>query len=563
MTEFPHTFASASGFPTFASLPDPAMAGQFAEVYQQWTDAMNKEPAKLAEFQRRYMEEHVELLRHLMDGKRHAMPEDKRFASEAWLESPAFHYLAHSYLITSRLFMEALNDLPLTPDKKRRMRFFAKQYFDAIAPSNYLLTNPEAMQKALESKGESLKAGLENLTSDIEKGQISMTDESAFKVGENIAISEGAVVYENELFQLIQYKPLTEDVHLRPLLMVPPCINKFYILDMRPENSLVRFAVEQGHTVFMVSWRNVKEDLGHLTWDHYVAGGVIQAIDAVRVITQVHKINVLGFCIGGTLVSCALSVLHDMGEDVVESVTLLTSFLDFSDTGEVSAYVDRGFVERREREVGKGGIVPGSELAFAFASLRANDLVWNYVVNNYLKGQAPPAFDLLYWNADSTNLPGPMYSYYIRNAYLENNFVKPGKLSMCGHPLDFRHITQPAFVFAAREDHIVPWRTAYESARQLRGEVSFTLGASGHIAGVVNPASKNRRSYWQGPFDRAEPRPDNWLAGAAEVPGSWWNPWAQWLKAHGGRKVPARHDLGGHGLAPIEPAPGRYVTEKA
>jgi polyhydroxyalkanoate synthase subunit PhaC len=562
IAEFPHTFSSASGFPTFGSLPDPAMAGQFAEVYQQWTDAMNKEPAKLASFQRRYMEEHVQLLQHLMDGKDHPLPEDKRFSGEAWLQSPAYHYLAHSYLITSRLFLEAINELPMLPARKRRMRFFAKQYLDAIAPCNYLITNPDAMQKALESNGESLKVGLENLKGDIERGQISMTDESAFKVGENIAISEGAVVYENELFQLIQYKPLTENVHLRPLVMVPPCINKFYILDMRPENSLVRFAVEQGHTVFMVSWRNTKEDLGHLTWDHYVADGVIKAIDVARVITQVHKINVLGFCIGGTLVSCALSVLRSMGEDVVESLTLLTSFLDFSDTGEVSAYVDRGFVERREREVGQGGIVPGTELAFAFASLRANELVWNYVVNNYLKGQTPPAFDLLYWNADSTNLPGPMYSYYIKNAYLENNFVKPGKLSICGYPLDFADITQPAFVFAAREDHIVPWRTAYESARQLRGETSFTLGASGHIAGVVNPASKNRRSYWTGRFERSEVRPEGWLDKATELPGSWWTPWGNWLATYGGRKVPARKALGGAGFAPIEPAPGRYVLEK-
>jgi polyhydroxyalkanoate synthase subunit PhaC len=562
MNEFPHTFSSASGMPTFGVVPDPALAGKFAEVYSQWAEALQQEPARLAALQQRYMDEHLKLLQHLMDQKQVALPEDKRFAGEAWLESPAHHYLAHSYIITTRLFMEAIDELPMEPEKKRRMRFFAKQYFDAVAPSNYFATNPEAQKKALETQGESLRHGLENLAGDMERKQISMTDETAFEVGKNIAISEGAVVFENEIFQLIQYKPLTPTVHLRPLVMVPPCINKFYILDMRPENSLVRFAVEQGHTVFMVSWRNVKEDQGLLTWDDYVANGVIKAIDVARVITNVHKINVLGFCIGGTLVSCALSVLDAMGEDVVESLTLLTAFLDFSDVGDIAAYVDRAFVERREQEVGQGGIVPGTELAFAFASLRANDLVWNYVVNNYLKGESPPAFDLLYWNADSTNLPGPMYSYYVRNAYLENNFVKPGRLTICGYPLDFARIHQPAFVFAAREDHIVPWRTAYESARHLSGPAQFTLGASGHIAGVVNPASKNRRSFWQAAFDKHERRPNDWLDKAVEVPGSWWNPWSKWLQPFGGRQIPARTRLGGNGFNPIEPAPGRYVREK-
>ncbi len=540
------------------------MAGQFASVYQQWLEALKNEPTKLAELQKKYMDEHVKLLQHLVDGKTVPLPEDKRFAGDAWRESPAFHYLAHSYLITSRLFLEALNGLDVAASNKRRMRFFAKQYFDAVSPSNYLITNPEAMQQAMASNGESLQAGLRNLQEDIEKGHISMTDESAFTVGGNIALSEGEVVFENELIQLIQYKPLTPNVHLRPLVIVPPCINKFYILDLRPENSLVRFAVEQGHTVFMVSWRNVKEDLGYLTWDHYVADGVIKAIDVARVITNVHKINLLGFCIGGTLSCCALSVLKSMGEDVVESLTLLAAFLDFSDTGDVSAYVDRAFVEKREREIKPGGVVPGTELAAAFASLRANDLVWNYVVNNYLKGQTPPAFDLLFWNADSTNLPGPMYAYYIRNAYLENNFVKPGKLTVCGYPLDFTSITQPAFVFAAREDHIVPWRTAFESARQLRGETEFVLGASGHIAGVVNPASKNRRNYWDGgKFDQSEMRPEAWFDKAKEVPGSWWPHWAGWLENHGGKRVPARIQMGGNGFEPIEPAPGRYVKEAA
>jgi len=560
MPDFSHKATASFGAPPM----DAAAAGQFADVYRQWTDALKQDPAKLAALQQRYVDEHMLMLQKLMQAGGGTAPEDKRFADASWREAPAYNYLAQSYLITSRLFLEAINDLDIEPARKQKMRFFAKQYLDAVSPSNYLATNPEALKRAVETKGESLKAGMAFLQQDVDKGHISMTDESAFRVGENLAVTQGSVVFENAIFQLIQYKPLTESVHLRPLVIVPPCINKFYILDMREENSFVRFAVEQGHTVFVVSWKNAKEDIATLTWDHYVADGVIKAIDVARVITNVHKVNVLGFCIGGTLVASALAVLDGMGEDVVESLTLLTAFLDFSDVGEIAAYIDQGFVEKREHEVGQGGIVPGAELAFAFASLRANELVWNYVVNNYLKGEAPPAFDLLYWNADSTNLPGPMYCYYVRNTYLANNLIKPDKLTMCGQPVDLGRVTVPTFVFAAREDHIVPWRTAFEGVRYLGGEVEFVLGASGHIAGVVNPASKNRRSYWDGaPVDHEHDTPDDWLAQAEEVPGSWWPRWIGWLNGHAGKKVPARKTLGAAGFKPIEPAPGRYVKEKA
>ena len=553
-----------SGKTWISGLDRMQLPDNFAETYQQWSHAMKQDPARLAHLQQTYMDEHLVSLQRIFAQQQAAAADDKRFAGDDWKNVPAFDYLAQSYLATTRLFIEAIDELEIEPAQKQRMRFFAKQYLDAIAPSNYLMTNPEALKTAIETQGESLRIGMEHLRDDMEKGHISMTDEAAFEVGRNLALTPGSVVFENALIQLIQYKPATDTVYARPLLIVPPCINKFYILDMRPENSFVRYAVEQGFTVFVVSWRNVKEDLAHLTWDHYIASGVVAAIDTARIISNCDKINVLGFCVGGTLVASALAVLKEMGHDVAESLTLLTAFLDFSDVGDIAAYIDKAFIERREGEVGQGGVVPGSELAFAFSSLRANELVWNYVVNNYLKGQSPPAFDLLFWNGDSTNLPGPMYTYYLRNTYYENNLVKPGKLTMCGVPVDLNTVDMPAFVFAAREDHIVPWRTAFESARHLGGDAEFVLGASGHIAGVVNPASKNRRSYWSGaPVDHAKGKPDAWLQRAKESEGSWWPRWSSWLKHYGGRRIPARTRLGNAQFPPLEPAPGRYVREKA
>jgi polyhydroxyalkanoate synthase len=372
------------------------------------------------------------------------------------------------------------------------------------------------------------------------------------------------VVFENDLIQLIQYAPLTAKVYERPLLMVPPCINKFYIMDLQPENSLVRFAVEQGHTVFMVSWRNVKKEHAHLTWDDYLEQGVIAAIDNAQAIAGTPKINALGFCIGGTLLAAALAVLERKKRRPAASLTLLTSLLDFTDVGEIRVYIDENFVGKREKQLAKGGIVPGGELAGAFSSLRANDLVWSYVVNNYLKGKQPPAFDLLYWNADATNLPGPMYAYYLRNTYQDNKLAKPDALKMCGVPVSLKRIKAPSFVFSAREDHIVPWRGGYLSARTLGGDVTFVLGASGHIAGTINSAARNKRSYWKAHGAATLSHdPDEWLNHGKEHPGSWWRPWAEWLEPHGGKMVAARRKLGDAQHKPIEPAPGRYVKERA
>ena len=300
-----------------------------------------------------------------------------------------------------------------------------------------------------------------------------------------------------------------------------------------------------------------------IAWDDYLLRGVIKAIDTTRVITNVEKINTLGFCVGGTMLAAALAVLRRMGHDVVESTTFLTTFLDFSEVGDIDAYVDEAFVKRRQNEVGAGGIVNGAELAFAFSSLRSNDLVWNYVSSNYLQGKKPPPFDLLFWNGDSTNLPGPWYCYYLQNTYFENNLIKPDKLTMCGVPVDLRYVDMPAFVFAAREDHIVPWHTAYASTGYLGGTVNFVLGAAGHIAGVVNPASKNKRSYWTGGDKKSGVDAKKWFEQSRENPGSWWPRWTMWLSEKSGRKISARTALGNAQFPPIEPAPGRYVREKS
>ena len=487
---------------------------------------------------------------------------DKRFDHPSWTSSPLYDYLRQAYLINSEYIKRMADEAPVADGQaKNRMRFMARQMVDAMAPSNFLATNPEFVQKALETKGESIQQGIKNLLGDLEKGRISMTDDTAFEVGRNLAATPGAVVFENELMQLLQYSPQTEKVAARPFLMVPPCINKYYILDLQPENSVVRYAIEQGNTVFLISWKNVQADLGHLTWDDYIEKGALQAIKVVQDISKMDQINALGFCVGGTILSSALAVAGSRGQNPVASLTLLTTLLDFADSGEIGCLVDETAVQAREATIGKGGLLKGSELAQVFSALRANDLIWQYVVGNYLKGNKPPAFDLLYWNSDATNLAGPFLAWYLRNMYLENNLRVPGKLEMCGVKADLGRVDMPAFVYASREDHIVPWKSAYQSRGLLGGDTTFVLGASGHIAGVINPATKNKRSHWLN--DSTTANADEWFDTATEVKGSWWPVWAKWLKSHDGGEVPARARLGSKAYPPGEPAPGSYVKEKA
>jgi len=536
-----------------------------------WVTALVTDPAKVLRLQADYADRQSKLWMSMLGREAGAAvaqplvaPEsgDKRFRAAEWRENPYYDYLKQSYLLTSGYLSGLVEAVQADAGTKERLRFAVRQWIDAACPANFPATNPEAMRKAIETNGESLTRGLANLIADAGKGHISQTDESAFEVGRNIANTPGSVVYENELFQLIQYTPATATVAQRPLVMVPPCINKFYILDLQPENSYVAYAVGEGHTVFMVSWRNVKADLGHLTWDDYVEKGVIQALRTAHEIAGSDKVNALGFCVGGTLLGAALAVLKAKGEDWVSSATYLTTMLDFSDTGQIGCLVDEQGVQLREQAIGDGGILPGSELAFVFSALRANDLIWSYVVSNYLKGESPVAFDLLYWNADSTNLPGPMYCWYVRNTYLENKLREPGALANCGVPVDLGAIGLPSFVYASREDHIVPWKSAYRSINLLGGDTRFVLGASGHIAGVVNPPAKGKRNYWVGSSGGYPADPHAWLEQATEHPGSWWPVWSEWLAAHKGGERKARKTLGNKRHKAIEPAPGRYVKEK-
>ncbi len=487
---------------------------------------------------------------------------DRRFRAEAWDREPYFRGIRDQYLRTAAFWRELVEKAELDARERHRARFFLEQALDAAAPTNFFLTNPEAIQRAVETQGESIRHGLENLQHDIEAGHISMTDEKAFKVGVNLATTPGEVVFRNELIELLHYTPTQKQVYERPLLIVPPCINKYYILDLKPENSFVAHAVAAGFDVYLISWKNVGEDQKATTWDDYLEAGVLTAIDEVREHAGVETINTLGFCVGGTILSSALGVLAARGEleDFVHSMTLLTTLLDFSEPGDIKAYLGESTYQMRVQQLGpdgSGGLIKGAELAQSFASLRANDLIWNYVVNNYLKGQDPPAFDLLYWNGDSTNLPGAMYLYYIRHFYLDNRLTQPGSLEMLGEPIDLGDITIDAYVYASREDHIVPWKSAFASAELLGGEIEFVLGASGHIAGVINPPGPRKRSYWTS--GHAAPDAETWDRTAAEHPGSWWPHWYAWLGQRSGRKMPARK----HRPSRLGKAPGSYVLEKA
>jgi len=491
---------------------------------------------------------------------------DRRFAANAWLQSPAAAYTAQMYLLNARTLMQMADSVEGDGKTKARLRFAVQQWIDAASPSNYLAFNPEAQQKALETKGESIAQGLQHLLQDLQKGHVSQTDESVFEVGRNVATAEGSVVFENEFFQLIEYKPLTAKVHERPMLFVPPCINKYYILDLQPENSVIRYTVEQGHRTFVVSWRNPDESLADKTWDDYIEHGPIRAIRTVQAITGAETINTLGFCVGGTILATALAVLAARGEQPAHSVTLLTTLLDFADTGILDIFVDEASVQLREMTIGPKapggpGLLKGKELATTFSFLRPNDLVWNYVVGNYLKGEAPPPFDLLYWNGDSTNLPGPMYCWYLRHMYLQNELKKPGALTVCGEKVDLAKIQAPFFVYGSREDHIVPWMAAYRSIPLIKGKKTFVLGASGHIAGVINPPAKGKRSYWTN--SKLPASAEDWFDSATEHPGSWWPEWSGWLEPLGGKLVAAPKTPGSRQFKAIEPAPGRYVKAKA
>ena len=485
---------------------------------------------------------------------------DRRFASPEWEESPVHNYIKQSYLLTSRMLTGMVSDSQIDEASKRKTEFYTRQYIDAMSPSNFALTNPEVLKETLESKGQNLINGLEQLMRDFDKGRISMTDESAFELGKNIATTPGSVVFQNELIQLIHFKPITEKVNDRPLLIIPPCINKYYVLDLSAHNSYVRYCLEQGNNVFIISWRNPDEALGDKTWDDYLNEGTFPAINVIKKITGAKKINGVAWCIGGTMLATTIAVLAAKNKKPFASATFFTTLLDYSDPGELRVFIDESQVEQFEEKLKKGGVMPGKQLATTFAMLRANDLIWNYVVNNYLKGKTPPPFDILYWNSDSTNMTAAMYTWYLRNMYLENRLIQPGGVELCGVPVDLGKIDCPVYLLSAIEDHIAPWKTTFISTEVLKCPMEFVLGASGHIAGVINPANKNKRNFWiNGEMGKGA---DHWLESAESVPGSWWTHWDRWLKSQGGKEIPAPEQVGNKEYPEIEAAPGVYVLAR-
>jgi polyhydroxyalkanoate synthase subunit PhaC len=486
---------------------------------------------------------------------------DRRFKDDAWQQSPYYDLLKQSYLFTSKQLSDLVDQAQVDDKSKLQLRFYARQFIDAMSPSNFPATNPEVIRTAIQTRAASLATGMQNLIDDLQKGRITRVDESAFEVGRNLAATPGSVVFENELIQLIQYTPRTADVEKTPLVIVPPCINKYYLLDLGVGNSFVEYAVAQGHQVFLISWRSAVAEIQRLTWDDYLTLGPLKAIDVARDIAGVDEVHALGFCVGGTILSCAAGVLAARGEHKLVTLTLLTTMIDFVDTGEIGLLIDESSIALREAMIGSGGIMPGKELAFTFGTLRANDLIWRYVVDSYLKGATPDAFDLLYWDSDSVSLPGPMYCWYARNTYLENKIKEPGKTTQCGLPIDLSKVDVPLYVLASREDHIVPWQSAYRSKDLMGREPRFVLAASGHVAGVINPPARRKRSHWLNDDLNCDAK--SWFEGAHENPGSWWPDWDAWMKRHSSGTVPAPAQPGNANFRVIEPAPGRYVRQKS
>ena len=519
------------------------------------------DPEALSALQAEFMQRFQAQLNQQMSGAAPELGNDRRFAAEAWQKQPLFGWQVAWYRFHSEFLQRSAALVQSDERTQDRLRFAVQQWIDAVSPANFLATNPDAQQRMIETQGESLRQGIQNLLNDLQQGRISQTPADAFEVGRNVCTTPGTVIYQNELVQLIQYQPGKPSVGERPLLIIPPAINKYYILDLQPSNSFIGHAVAEGHTVFVVSWRNIQDPGCTLGWDDYLQKGIVDPIHVVQAISGQPTINLLGFCIGGTLLCTALAALAAKGEKPAASLTLLTTLLDSTHPGVLGIFIDEMQLALREGTIGQQGIMPGKDLALTFNFLRPNELVWNYVVGNYLKGETPPPFDLLYWNSDSTNLAGPMFCTYLRHLYLQNELVQPGVFQSLGEPVDLRRIDVPTYVLCAREDHIVPWQGGYESAQALGGKPRFVLAASGHIAGVVNPPAKQKRSYATGP-DIAGLTPEQWQAQGKEHAGSWWPDWYQWLESYQGKAIPAPTTPGSAQYPPIEPAPGRYVKER-
>ena len=551
-------------------MADPLnVAGAFLEM----TQRMMADPGKLLQAQVSLWQDYLTLwqrtTQRFLGGANQPLvepaPGDRRFKDVAWNESTLFDFIKQSYLLTARWLQTTVKEVDGLDDKTaRKVDFYTRQFVDAMAPSNFVLTNPEVLRTTIESGGENLVNGLKHVLDDLERGKgklmIKMTDMEAFKVGENIAVTPGKVVYQNDLMQLIQYEPATETVKRRPLLIIPPWINKFYILDLRPKNSFIKWAVDQGHTVFVISWVNPDEHLAKKGFDDYMLEGPLAALDAMEQASGEREANVIGYCLGGTLLASTLAYMTVKGDDRIKSATYFVALTDFAEPGELSVFIDEEQLQALEERMKNHGFLEGSDMATSFNMLRANDLIWSFVINNYLLGKEPFPFDLLYWNSDSTRMPAAMHSFYLRNMYQENKLIQPGGISLCGVPIDISKIKIPSFLLSTKEDHIAPWKSTYSATQIYGGPVKFVLAASGHIAGVVNPPGQGKYGHWEGA--KLPKSPDDWLAGAAYHNDSWWPTWEKWIGKFAGGEAKARKPGEGT-LKSIEDAPGSYVRVKA
>jgi polyhydroxyalkanoate synthase len=550
--------------PDLGGLSDPAGIGQ---AFLDLTAKMIADPMSIAQMQLELWWEHVKLLQRTTErlagitNKSDHRPAatDRRFQHPAWTENFLFDYIKQSYLFSAETILSAVNRIDgLNPKTAHKVDFYTRQFVDAMAPSNFLATNPEVLQTTIETGGENLLRGLTNLLDDLERGRgqlaITMTDLEAFRLGENVATTPGKVIFQNELMQLIQYVPSTVEVKRRPLIIVPPWINKFYVLDLRPETSFIRWAVDQGHTVFVISWVNPDERLAHKGFEDYMLEGPLAALDVIGVATGEREVNAIGYCLGGTLLAATLGYQSAQNDDRIQTATYFVTLVDFTDVGDMAVFIDEEQLAVLEKRMQSRGYLEAHDMALAFNMLRANDLIWSFVVSNYLLGKQPIPFDLLYWNADSTRMPAAMQSYYLRKMYHENRLAMPGGITLGGVAIDLARIKTPTFLLSTREDHIAPWQSTYAATQLYKGPIKFVLADSGHIAGVISPPG-SKYGHWQNP--NLPKSPAEWFETAIPVPTSWWLTWEEWVSRHAGGSVKAREP--GGPLQPIEDAPGSYV----
>ena len=549
---------------------DPLNVGQ---AFLEMTAKMMSDPLKFYQSQMALWQDYLQLwhntAQRMVGGETSPLIEpekgDRRFRAEEWNENAVFDYIKQSYLLTARWMQSTVNEVDgLDPQASKKVDFYTRQFVDAMAPTNFVMTNPDVLKATLESGGENLIKGLTHLLEDLERGKgrlnIKMTDPEAFEVGRNVAVTPGKIVYQNDLIQLIQYEPTTDTVMRRPLLIIPPWINKFYILDLAEKNSFVKWATDQGITVFMISWVNPDAELAKKSFDDYMLEGALAAMDAIEQATGEREVNMIGYCLGGTLTASTLAYMAEKGDDRVKAVTYFVTMIDFAEAGELSVFIDEEQLKNLESKMNRKGYLDGADMATTFNMLRANDLIWSFVVNNYLLGKEPFPFDLLYWNSDSTRMPAAMHSFYLRKMYQENLLIEPGGISLNGVPIDLGKVKVPTMILSTKEDHIAPWKSTYAGTKAYGGPVKFVLSASGHIAGVVNPPAAEKYCYWTN--SRKPKSPDKWLEKADRHDGSWWPEWLKWLSKNSGGSVDAR--IPGDGkLKVIEDAPGSYVRTKS